>query len=311
MRSRGTAPAANGEIGRHAGVVAGTCLVALMVTGLTTGPTSDAGSLRATRPDSPSGAPASGSILRPVNGLAEVPQAGWTLAPQLAPVLWPGPQKGADSPRRRRTSGSAVATAPAGPSSSRQASGTVASDSQIPPSLPPFQEAHWQGLEVVPLTRGLARFLKVRPDLRGVVVDDVTTPADLAGFLAGDVVCAVDGVLTPDLDTFIDATRRVRESRRTDLTITRDGIARALPLTALRGRLGTANGETAPMIQPGTPPPHGNKGPCTSCHRIGTTGQLAMDPGDLLSRSAPWIAAGQPAPHRDRGRCTSCHEVRP
>lgn len=189
----------------------------------------------------------------------------------------------------------------------QRSSGAAANGS----TLPPFQEAHWQGLELVPLTKALARFLDIKSDVRGVCIDDVTAPADMAGFLAGDVVTAVGRTRTPDLCAFIEATDMVRDSGDAEVWVVRNGKELSLELAALQGRLGVANGETAPMIKSGSQPPHGYKGPCTSCHRIGTTGQLAVDPGDTLSRRAPPIRAGQPAPHQDRGTCTSCHEIVP
>ncbi|MCP4678540.1 MAG: PDZ domain-containing protein [Deltaproteobacteria bacterium] len=176
---------------------------------------------------------------------------------------------------------------------------------------PPFQEAHWQGLEVIPLTRGLRRVLKIGPKLSGVLVDDVTLPADEQSFQAGDLVTSVRQTPTPDLNSFIDASDKIRDRRRVELQVARNGQSLSLVLTALGERLGTANGETAPMIKPGSPPPHGNQGPCTSCHRIGTTGQLPVDQGDLLSRKAPPIRAGSPPPHRNRGECAACHTIVP
>lgn len=173
----------------------------------------------------------------------------------------------------------------------------------------PFQEAHWQGIEVVPPTNGLKRLLKIFSDTKGVIIDDVTAPADLQGFLAGDLITSVGQIPTPDLESFLQAADRVRARRRTEVQLLRKNKSHSLVLTALQMRLGTANGETAPMIKPGSRPPHGYKGACTNCHRIGNTGQLAVDNGDLLTRDAPPIRAGQTPPHRDRGACTACHTI--
>ncbi|MFC1596773.1 magnetochrome domain-containing protein [Planctomycetota bacterium] len=180
-----------------------------------------------------------------------------------------------------------------------------------PPTIDilPFQEGHWQGLEVIPLTQGVARVMKVPQDVKGVIVDDVTSPADMEGFLAGDVITEVGQVPTPTLESFIKAADRVRDRRRTEIQVLRKNEPHSLVLTALQKRLGTANGETAPMIRPGSRPPHGYMGACTNCHHIGTTGQLAVDNGDLLTRAAPPIRAGQMPPHRDRGACTACHTM--
>jgi hypothetical protein len=177
----------------------------------------------------------------------------------------------------------------------------------------PYQEAHWQGIEVVPLTSGLAKVLKIPPNSRGVVLDDATMPADVSGFQAGDLITGIGGVATPDLDRFIDATNKVRELRQIDVQVTRKGQAMTLNLRSVRRRLGIANGETAPMIRAGAIAPHGYRGACTNCHHIGNNGQLAVDPGDLLNRTAPPIRASQRwAPHRDRGQnCATCHTIVP
>jgi hypothetical protein len=177
--------------------------------------------------------------------------------------------------------------------------------------MPPFQEGHWQGVEVIPLTEGLKRVLKIASDVKGVIIDDVTAPADMEGFWAGDVITSVGQVPTPTLESFIKAADRVRDRRRTEVQVLRKSKLHSLVLTALQDRLGTANGETAPMIKPGSRPPHGYKGACTNCHHIGTTGQLAADQGDLLTREAPPIRAGQTPPHRNRGECTACHTIIP
>ncbi|MBI4704533.1 MAG: hypothetical protein HY744_25805 [Deltaproteobacteria bacterium] len=174
----------------------------------------------------------------------------------------------------------------------------------------PFHEAHWQGLELVPNTPLLARSLGLPAGAQGVIVDEATMPSDGAGFQAGDLVTAVGSVPTPDLAAFIRATERVRHRRRAAVQILRGATAFDLVLTAMRERLGTANGETAQTIAPASRAPHGYQGPCTDCHRIGTKGQLPADQGDLLDRTAPLIPAGRAAPHEDRGPCTACHAIR-
>jgi hypothetical protein len=178
-----------------------------------------------------------------------------------------------------------------------------------PAKMLPFQEAHWQGLEVISLTKNLARIIGIPSDAKGVIVDDVTAPADMEGFIAGDLIISVGQVPTPGLESFIKATDRVRDRRRTEIRLMRNGQLYSLVLTAIHERLGTANGETAPMIKPGSRPPHGYKGACTQCHRIGANGQLAVDQGDLLTRGAPPIRADQTPPHRNRGVCTACHKI--
>jgi hypothetical protein len=171
----------------------------------------------------------------------------------------------------------------------------------------PFQEAHWQGLEVIGLPPALARVLGLPRDTRGVVVDEITMPADSQGFAAGDVITAVGDVATPDLESFVAAADRVRDNQQVEILLTRKGQQKKLVLYA--ERLGTANGETAPMIPPGARQPHAYLGPCTSCHRIGTKGSLPVDLGDVLSKKAPAIRAGQQRPHEDRGTCSACHTI--
>jgi len=176
-----------------------------------------------------------------------------------------------------------------------------------PPEPLPFQEAHWQGLEVIGLSPGLARVLGIPRDARGVVVDEITMPADWQGFAAGDVITAVGEVATPDLESFVAAADRVRDDQQVKIQLTRKGQPKTVVLWAKR--LGTANGETAPMIPAGARQPHAYLGACTSCHRIGTRGSLPVDLGDVLAKKAPPIRAGQKAPHQDRGTCTACHTI--
>jgi len=179
------------------------------------------------------------------------------------------------------------------------------------PPLPvlPFQEAHWQGLELIPMTPLLAKSLGLPDNARGVIIDEATMPADAAGFIAGDLVTSVRDVPTPDLESFIQATARVRNRHRIAVQILRKDKPLEIVLSGMFGRLGTANGETAQTIPPGSRPPHGDQGPCTNCHRIGTKGQLPVDQGDLLAKTAPTILAGQTPPHGARGTCSACHKI--
>lgn len=174
-----------------------------------------------------------------------------------------------------------------------------------------FTEAHWQGLEVVPKTPALAKALQLPPGVPGVVVDDVTLPADLQGFQAGDLVTHVGQLPTPDLTSFIRATEMLRDRSTAQLDLLRDKKPASALLTALVNRLGNANGETPSMIPPGARMPHEFRGPCTNCHRIGTTGTLAVDQGDMMTTAAPTIRVGDRRPHRDRGPCLACHTVTP
>jgi hypothetical protein len=181
------------------------------------------------------------------------------------------------------------------------------------PQLDPrrFSEAHWQGLELIPKTAAVAKALKLPQSVQGVIVDDASLPADLQGFIAGDVVIAVDRIPTPNLTRFIQATDSVRDRRSAELSVFRQGSVRELVLTALLDRLGTANGETPGMIPASARSPHPYQGACTSCHRVGSNGALAADQGDTIFRSAPAISVTATAPHRDRGTCSACHQVLP
>jgi hypothetical protein len=185
-----------------------------------------------------------------------------------------------------------------------------------PPPAPgldprPFAEAHWQGLEAVPKTPTLAQWLKLPADVAGVILDDVTLPADLQGFRAGDLVTAVDGVPTPNLVAFIRATERIRDQKQVVIDIVRSGAPQRLELVALLKRLGIANGETPPMIPPGAVRPHRYMGPCLNCHRIGMTGNLAADQGDNLKNAPGPVRLTDVSLHRDRGACAACHQILP
>ena len=122
---------------------------------------------------------------------------------------------------------------------------------------------------MIPLTPTLARALSVPAELSGVVVNEASLPADLRGFQAGDLITQVESMPTPDLLSFIQATEAARDLRQADLAVFRAGALQSITLVALMARLGTANGETPPTIQPGSLPPHRYAGACSSCHRIG------------------------------------------
>lgn len=195
-----------------------------------------------------------------------------------------------------------------------QAAGSVGGTARQSPAptltMLPFQEAHWQGLEMIAFTPGMARILKIPRHARGVIVDEATMPADVQGFVAGDLITAVGDTHTPDLERFVEAANKVREQQQITVKLLRKGKQMNLKLAALQGRLGNANGETAPMIRSGSRPPHGYLGPCTQCHHIGTGMNLAVDLGDPLAKTAPAIRPGQTRPHRDRGKCIACHMIR-
>ena len=254
-------------------------------------------------------APAQVSALADVGARAGVPVLDAVIDPPAASVVADPPALVADPPAVVPDPPAAVADPAAPPDPRNQPL-----ESLGPPPAPnldprPFAEAHWQGLEAIPKTPTVAKMLKVPPNVDGVILDDVTLPADLQGFQAGDVVTAVDGVPTPDLVSFIRATDRIREAKRVTIDFVRAGVARRMEITALTDRLGTANGETPPMIPPGAQRPHIYMGPCVNCHRIGTTGNLAIDQGDNPRNQPGPVRADGPVPHRDRGPCATCHAI--
>ncbi len=119
-----------------------------------------------------------------------------------------------------------------------------------------------------------------------MIIDQVTAPADTQGFAGGDLVVSVGGRPTPNLESFVVAADAMRD--RADVTMQ---IVRADGSTSLRlmaGRLGTANGEFAPMIPPDAPIPHGNAAghartmhlaalpACKTCHPIRPAGTGPM-----------------------------------
>ena len=267
----------------------------------------------ATYPDNAPTTAREDSLLRdwPYPPIAPATNSG---APALAPGTMPSPAgdpRGADGAER---AGLLAAPASGGMDSAarKERQDPLAGWGPPPaPSIDPrrFTEAHWQGIEVIPNTPLVAQALKIPADAQGVIADDVTLPADLQGFRGGDLVTHVNGVKTPDLTSFIDATERVRDLPQAELGIVRDGQPIRMLLSGLKDRLGTANGETASMIPPGARMPHPYRGPCTNCHRIGTTGTIPVDQGDMMLRAAPTIRADDKRPHRDRGPCRACHQV--
>jgi hypothetical protein len=268
-------------------------------------------------PYAPFAAPAqAGGVGRNEDG-ARVAQAAPTATP--AQSMAPPPGATAGDPRGAETAERAGLWAPPPSNATNEAARKEQQDPLAgwgPPPAPAldprrFTEAHWQGIELIPNTPLVAQALKIPADAQGVIMDDVTLPADLQGFVAGDLVTQVNGVPTPDLTSFIDATDRVRDLPQAELTILRDGQLRRMQLTPLKQRLGTANGETAGMIPPGARMPHPYRGPCTNCHRIGTTGTLPIDQGDMMLTAAPVIRADDRRPHRDRGPCRACHQILP
>jgi hypothetical protein len=245
--------------------------------------------------------------------MAETAQQSWP--PSTEPAASPsgGPVRVVPTAARVATSPSARDTGTTPERAAADAKNLAAWGDPAAPGVDPrrFTEAHWQGLEVIPNSPLVAQALRLPTDVAGVIVDDVTLPADLQGFQAGDLVTHLGATATPDLNAFIQAADVLRDATQANVTILREGLLHFLPLNALGQRLGSANGETPSMIPPGARMPHPYRGPCTNCHRIGTTGTLAVDQGDMLTTAAPSIRAGAVRPHRDRGPCATCHQILP
>jgi hypothetical protein len=170
-------------------------------------------------------------------------------------------------------------------------------------------ESHWLGLELISLIPELAKEYNVPFDTKGVLVDEISLEGAESGILAGDMILAIDGISTPDLLTFTEATRRVKNKNRAEVLVSRRG--RLLKFTVSTGRsLGFSQNEAAQPIFPGAISPHRNRNkPCTTCHIIMRTGgQLPTDAGDILPNPPP-ITKNAAAPHEYRGACRNCHVV--
>jgi membrane-associated protease RseP (regulator of RpoE activity) len=170
-----------------------------------------------------------------------------------------------------------------------------------------LSEAHWQGLEALPLSSELKQKLKLPMDLKGLLIDEVTLNAATSGMLAGDVLLTVNQVPVRSLEDLLRESKRVQQARSASLVVYREGRMIALTLSA-PDNLGFAQVETAPMIVPGEIMPHPYRGPCTQCHAIGTTGHIVPDPDGIILPPPP-IRAGVKSPHKDRGPCQACHIV--
>ena len=170
-------------------------------------------------------------------------------------------------------------------------------------------EGHWLGMETIPLLPELAKEFNIPPDIKGVLVDEISLESAESGVLAGDMVVAVDGFATPDLEAFTEATRRVRNRTRAKILVSRRGQLLEYTISSTRP-LGFSQNESAQPIRPGAISPHRSRGKaCTECHIIMETGgQLPIDAGDILP-SPPPIINGSVAPHEDRGKCSTCHVI--
>ncbi|MEO5339580.1 MAG: PDZ domain-containing protein [Magnetococcus sp. MYC-9] len=170
-------------------------------------------------------------------------------------------------------------------------------------------EAHWQGLEAIPLTVELKKKLKLPMALQGLLLDETTLAAAEAGLRAGDVLVAINGTPVTTLEGVLRESKRVKRLKAVTLVVQRAGRLHPIVLT-VPDELGFAQVETAPMILSGDIAPHSYRGPCTQCHAIGTGGHMVPDP-DLVTLPAPAIRAGVPRPHQDRGACEACHTIIP
>jgi hypothetical protein len=170
-------------------------------------------------------------------------------------------------------------------------------------------EGHWLGVELIPLTPELAKEYNVPPDTKGLLVDEISLESAESGVLAGDLVVAVEGVATPDLIAFTEATKRVKDRRKARILVSRRGQLLEFTFSS-ESMLGFSQNEAAQPITPGSLSPHRNRSkPCTACHIIMVTGgQLPTDAGDILP-NPPAITKGAISPHEYRGKCKTCHII--
>ena len=111
-------------------------------------------------------------------------------------------------------------------------------------------EGHWLGMELIPLTPELATEYLVPQNTEGLLVDEVSLESAECGFLAGDMVEAVEGVKTPDILAFTEATRLVQNKDKAEVLIYRRGRLMKIFMISERS-LGFSQNEAAQPIQPG------------------------------------------------------------
>ncbi|MBF0246956.1 MAG: magnetochrome domain-containing protein [Alphaproteobacteria bacterium] len=196
----------------------------------------------------------------------------------------------------------------------------------IPPYFPPklqLSEAHWQGMDVWPLSVVNRKKMRYPDWVEGLLVDEVSLNSARSGMQGGDVIVNVGDAQVKTLEEFQLQSRSWRNAQEVPITVLRKGnwdpdtgFYKMKTLTfTVRGLpdLGFAQVEGAPMILPGDPRPHGYRGPCTDCHTVGKGLELAPDP-DLISLPPPPItvvqASREERPHEDRGPCAACHLVK-
>lgn len=171
-----------------------------------------------------------------------------------------------------------------------------------------LSEAHWQGLEALPLSTELKLKLQLPMDLEGVLIDEVTLNSARSGLRGGDVLSEVNNQPVKTLEDLVRESKRVQNQPGVNIKAYRKGHRLTFNLQA-DDTLGFAQVETAPMIVAGAIRPHPYRGSCTLCHAIGTIGNLMPDP-DTITLPPPRIDANAVRPHQDRGPCQVCHKVR-
>lgn len=170
-----------------------------------------------------------------------------------------------------------------------------------------LSEAHWQGIELLPLSRELKLKFQYPLEMTGLMVDEVTLNGMLSGVVGGDVLQTVDGMAVKDLRQFQELTRKIRNQSKAKLKVWRHGQVKKF--TVKSGNiLGLAQMESAPMILAGEMRPHPYRGACTDCHLIGESVTIQPDPDGIIL-PPPAIQAGSRRPHRDRGPCKACHVI--
>ena len=176
-------------------------------------------------------------------------------------------------------------------------------------ALKELVEGHWLGMEVIPLMPELAKEFNITPGTKGVLVDEISLESAESGVLAGDMVIAVDDFATPDLTAFTEATRKVKNEKKSRILVSRRGRILEFTMSCVR-TLGFSQNEAAQPIKPGAISPHRSRGrACTECHIIMVTGgQLPTDAGDIVA-TVPPIIKGAVCPHENRGKCQMCHVV--
>ncbi|MBF0422598.1 MAG: PDZ domain-containing protein [Magnetococcales bacterium] len=197
------------------------------------------------------------------------------------------------------------------PATNPQAPAAMARVPEFIPANPQLAEAHWQGMEMIPLSQELKKKLQLPMNTQGVLIDEVTLQSATAGLLAGDILVAIGGRQVLTLEDVYRESRKAQNLDRVVLTISRKGQWHNAELRAVAGEnLGFVQTETAPMILPGDIKPHRYRGPCTMCHAIGVTGHLVPDPDGIILPPPP-IKVGAQRPHMDRGPCLACHKIIP